>query len=352
MSLKMFRNLIEALERHEKLKFGLDRDFSSFSTMIDMSKIYDSESLLRELYKRNTDEMNESRNKKIIFEYLSAKKNGEVTLLYKEPEQNELFDLDYVYEHSYGGSGGAQISGTFKKRSDEEMANRGYFDYRITLRNSSDITTDEAVSFVDTLVSEANKRNLNLRMKDLWEADAVILYCDVEDLYGTVRLLEDLTNEKIYGSLVSNATKHFGEIQAFSASLRDDSYYGIAMAHSEGSFDNQVGRLTGYYGGNPGNTFGGYMEDGLNSIYDSLMNKYNGDSSKITVDEMYDKFIKYHRKYMLGDTLSDIPLWMNRRNYNDFCSKVNINNNINDNKMLSNGFYIPTDMEDERPKHR
>lgn len=350
MTLKLSKNLIQALKKNEDISFSLDKN-NSILENIDLSKIKDSETLLRELYKRNTNQMNATRNKLIISEYLASRKNGEKSFLYKETKQNNNFDLDYVSRYSHGGSGGKIISGTFKKRTNKEMANRGYFDYRITIRNSPNITTEEAINFVDTLVREANKRNLNLRMKDLWEADAIILYCDVEDLYNTVKMLEDLTNEKEYGSLVSNATSHFGPVQAFSATISNNSYYGIAMAHSEGSFSNQNGRLVGYYGENPGNTFGGYIEDNiLNVSYDILLKKYNGNSDKISVDEMYNEMIKQHKEYMLGDKLSleDIPLWMNRRNYNDYCLK----NKQSNNKMLNNGFYIPLEEDLTRKKYR
>lgn len=111
----------------------------------------------------------------------------------------------------------------------------------------------------------------------------------------------------------------------FSAALSDDSYYGIAMAHSEQSFGSKPSKIVGSYGGGYVNTFGSYIEEeGLEVVYNNLLQKYNGDANKITVDEMYDGLIKQHKKYMLGDSESpiDIPLWMNRRNYTDFIGTI------------------------------
>ena len=295
---------------------------------ININNVHNTDELLNKLVECNSLIMNESRDKKSIADYLEKKKKGNKDYM-RCPFQNDNVDLDFLYKNTFNDNGsGIQISGKEKRLSPSEQMVRGCFDYRITMRNSNDITTEEAINFINTLVSEARKRGLSLRAKNYWEADAFILYCDKEYLYGTVKLLEDLSDGNKYGETVSNATKHFGALQPFSAALRNDSYYGISMAHSELAYGDET-RIKGFYGAF-GDTFNGYIEKALKNVYVGLRGKYNGNADMIDVDEFYNELVKYHKKYMLGDVDKDIPLWMNRRNYIEYM--------LNSNKNQTNGF--------------
>lgn len=295
---------------------------------IDINNVHNTDELLNELFECNSLIMNEIRDKKSIADYLEKKKKGNKDYM-RCPFKNVNVDLDFLYKNTFNDNGsGIQISGKERKLSPSEQRVRGCFDYRITMRNSNDITTEEAISFINTLVSETNRRGLSLRAKNYWEADAFILYCDKEYLYETVKLLEDLSDSNIYGETVSNATKHFGALQPFSASLRNDSYYGISMAHSELAYGDET-KIKGSYGAF-GDTFNGYIEKALDNVYAKLCGKYNGNADMIDVDEFYNELVKYHKKYMLGGVNKDIPLWMNRRNYVEYM--------LNSNKNQTNGF--------------
>lgn len=274
--------------------------------------------LLINLYKNNNNADNISSIKEDLKKFLEFKKthdNG--SFMYQE--NNTYRDRSNVINQTFNDNGnGIQISGQETKYSNQELEQRGKFDYRITLRNSDKITDEEAIAFINTLVKEANNRNLNIRAKNYWEQDALILYCDTQELENIILLLEDLSKNPNYGELVNNATKHFGPRQPFSITPATDSYYGISMAHCELEYGKKPTYLSGTYG-QAINTFNSYMDNMLNTAYNDLLNKYNGNKDRITVEEIYQTLVDYHKKYMLGDKNSNesIPLWMNRRNYNE-----------------------------------
>lgn len=266
-----------------------------------------------------------------IKKFLEFKKYSNSSFMYSY--QLNFKDRSNVIRNTFNDEGsGIQISGTEKEYTKEELSKRGKFDFRITLRNSNEITDEEAIAFIKTLVSEANDRKLNLRAKNYWEQDAFILYCDMNDLGGTVKLLNDLANNKKYGELVNSATKHFGEKQPFSVAPNANSYYGIAMAHCELPYNQKPMFLSTTYG-QAVDTFNGYIDTALNTVYSQLSNKYNNDKTKINAEEMWRELNNYHKKYMVGNEASNsnIPLWMNGRNYKEL--KENIAEKTNNNTI-------------------
>ena len=345
MILIMSANLREMLARREN--FALDKSGID-GTKINIDEIKDSDELISKLLVTNSLANNEARDKAAIARYLRLRSMGINGMHHYLPPLNPNMNVNKAVK--YGDEGGIIISGREKKYLSEELRTRGKFDYRITMRGSSEMVTGEALAFTDTLVAEANKRNLTIRMKDPWTHDAVILYVDKEDLLGTVKMLEDLKNTNKYGKLVSDATKHFGDSIAFGAVIGDNNYYGISMAHSELEYGRGPSKLMGYYGGGFGNTFGSYMEsECVDKTYDYLLNKYNGDVSKITIDEMYDGIVRRHHKYMMGSYDTDLPLWMNRRNYQE-AKKIDYNKVVG---KRPTGFYIPDDYDlDDNIKRR
>ena len=350
MELKMSSNIKRMLDGKENFvldKSGIDNN------VINLAELRDSDELIAKLMATNSLTANERRDKMAIQRYLELKKQGIKSMHYYFPQPNAKMNIFEAIQ--YGDESGMMISGHEKAYTPLELQSRGKFDYRITMRGSSEIITEEAKAFTNAVVSEANKRNLNIRMKDPWTHDAVILYIDKEELLETVKMLEDLKDATRYGELVSRATQHFGPTIAFGAVVNSDNYYGISMAHSELQYGREPSKLMGSYGGGFGNTFGRYMEDEcLDKAYDELSSKYNGDISRITVDEMYPMIIKKHREYMLGDKANDdIPLWMNRRNYLD-AKKIVLNKEPRltgtllrqiEEKKKKSGFYIPTDFD-------
>jgi hypothetical protein len=331
MCLILSKNLQRLLERESISleKSGID------TGDINLSLVSDSDELISKLVNSNSLYANESRDKESIARYIELRKMGFRSMHYYFEGAGSNMDVSKASRYD----GGAVISGE-EHFTQEELKNRGKYDYRITMRGSSKTSTEEALAYVDSLIREANNRNLNLRMKDQWAHDAVILYVNQEELLATVKMLEDLKTDTSYGTLVQDAIKHFGPVMPFSATISKDSYYGIGMAHSEGQYGKTESKLRGFYGGNYGNTFGGYVEDiCLEPTYDSLLAKYNGDASKITVDEMYNGAVNRHKMYMLGNTNENIPLWMNRRNYTDY---KNMKRKSNEEM---NGFRRATDFD-------
>ncbi len=338
MGLIFSKNLQGLLERENVSlsKSGID------TTNIDLSSIRSSDELISRLVSTNSLFANEERDKKSIERYLELRNMDILSMLYYFEGPGDNMDLAKASRYD----GGAVISGE-EHFTQEQLLSRGKYDYRITMRGSNKISTEEALAYVDALIREANNRKLNIRMKDQWTHDAVILYVNQEELLSTVRMLEDLRNDTSYGTLVQDAIKHFGPIMPFGATISKDSYYSIGMAHSEGEFGKVSSQLRGSYGGNFGNTFGGYIEDTcLAPTYDSLLAKYNGDASKITVDEMYNGAVNRHKMYMLGNTNENIPLWMNRRNYTDY---KNMKRKSNEEM---NGFRRATDFDLESSVHK
>ena len=360
MGLIMSNNLKRAIAGNEKLvldKKGLDNSY------INLDEFRNSDELIAKLMITNSLVANEKRDKMMIQKYLELKSHGIKSMHYYFPQPNANMDIKKAVQ--YGDESGIMISGHEKQYTPQELSSRGKFDYRITMRGSSEMVTEEARAFTNAVVKEANRRNLNIRMKDPWTHDAVILYIDKEELLETVKMLEDLKDIDKYGELVSGATKHFGPTIAFGAVVNDDNYYGISMAHSELRYGREPSKLMGSYGGGFVSTFGRYIEDEcLDKVYNELLVKYNGDISKITVDEMYPMVVKKHREYMLGDKANDnIPFWMNRRNYLDaknmhFSKDTKqIVSEVTEQKeeKRKKGFYIPTDFDlddNQNGRHR
>lgn len=275
--------------------------------------------LIQLLYDKSMEEDRVIRDMNAVKNYLQYRQYSNNGFMYAYDDawlNNTVLNGPKVLEQTPNGDGGAMISGEEKPLSSEERKYRSIFDYRITIRNSDKITTDEAIAFVNSLIKESKERKLTLRAKNYWETDAFILYCDQDNLYGTVEMLNDLAHNQKYGELVNRATKHFGDIQPFAGYL-EGAYYGIAFAHPEGEYG-KVSITTGSFGNaGMGGTFNGYMDFVLDSVYSALLEKYGGDTNKISVDEMYDGIRKYHSVYMFGNVDMDCPLFMNRRNYNE-----------------------------------
>lgn len=321
MKLIMSDNLRKMMEREQG--FVIEKN-GLINSNINIDMLSSSDELIEELMKRNSISNNEIRDKEAILNYLNLRNSGFNSAHYYFEGNNS--NMDTAKASKYGDEAGVMISGVERRYSPEELSMRGKFDYRITMRGSNKMTTEEALAFTDTLVREARLRHLNVRMKDPWTHDAVILYVYQDELLEVVKLLEELRNSHKYGDLVESATNHFGKIIPYSATVNDEAYYGISMAHSELRYNDSPRRLMGSYGGGFGDTFGSYIENVcLNKTYDELISKYHGDKNKITVNEMYQGLIIKHKNYMLGNSESDIPLWMNRRNYMD--AKKNIREN-------------------------
>ena len=234
---------------------GTGRKASS-PAKVDLKQIHNSDELLDALYDSNSMKNNEARDKKIVQKYLDAEKAGKRTEDFMFQQGHTNYNVgDVIVDNTvHTDSWGSVISGDphYYTSAELKAMGRGQADYRITFKNSTEITADEGIAFVNTFVEEANKRGLNLTAKNLWESDALILYLEQSELADTVELLEDLKSNPKYGKLVNDATKHFGEVQPFSATVGEDSYYGIAMGQQEPSAYwskyNNGGRASDIYG--------------------------------------------------------------------------------------------------------
>lgn len=270
--------------------------------------------------------------------YIDSKEKGKNT-------NNAVYGIDDQFLSEYGSKfnaaeylshtfndGGSGITITYNEPkgsslSLEERKYRAHHDFRITLRSTKDLSTEEAISFTKAVINEANKRGLALGAKNFLEHDFLILYLDKEHLSDMIDILEKLKDESKFGMLVSNATKHFGNIQPFSATISDSPYYGISMAHPEprAGFES---RLSSFYGATgEGATFNGYMSKIVDDAYDNLIKT----NKKVNPENLYDEIVKQHNLYMLGVEQSDLPLWMNRRNYMEY--KNNIAHELSNNEF-------------------
>lgn len=316
MNSRLKGDLIEKNNIQKSYEFFRTPNYNDLGNSRSEESLY----LLRRLCENSQAPNEILKDKQSIAQFLDFKKNGGTNFMYNG-YSNPNFDTEFVLENTFNDNiSGVQISGEANNYSKSDLSNRGEFDYRITFRNSDKITKEEAVAFINTLVKEANEREISLRAKNIWESDAFILYCDTDYLADTVKLLNDLATDKKYGELVNSATRHFGPKQPFSIAPNDNSYYGISMAHCELAANQTRGY--DFNGGGSVDTFNGYMERALNNVYGNLYNKYGGNISSISVDEMYQGLINYHHKYMFGDNKveNNCPLWLNRRNYQELNS--------------------------------
>ena len=135
-----------------------------------------------------------------------------------------------------------------------------FLNYRLTLRNSPNLKNeDESIYkiYVETIC------------KVLFEmSDGIIFYVDKNNLFGVVKLLEDLKNREVYGNKVANAIKNFGHTQPFSATLDDDSYYSIAPHGFEPPVNSKIKSTLG---GGLIHTFNSYFDEAMQKIYKKVL---------------------------------------------------------------------------------
>ena len=280
----------------------------------DIDDIKDSDEFLELLSEENSIYNNTERDLKRIQEFINAKKNNNIdSFMYKESYGENSVDgwLIQTSVDPTKSSNAFIISNTGNLPESDSIVN-----YRITLRNSKNLVTNDVLAFIQAFQNEAKQRKTYIRCKVIFEqADGIIFYTDKENLLETVKILEDLKNEQKYGANVINAIKNFGRTQPFAATLGDDAYYSIAMRGTEP----KSSRLKSTIGGGLSETFNEYMNDILNQAYNHLLSKYNNDANRITATELYDEIIAYHTQRMgVGET---IPLWMNNRIYQELKSK-------------------------------
>ncbi len=275
----------------------------------------DPNTFLEYLYSRNNTYSNYERDINNIQRYLEYRLNeNDADFMYNETKIHDNVNskaIQFAVDET-------KSSDAFNISDSKNMRPESFskINYRITLRNSPYLKTNELIEFIKAFKKEANNRDLFVNCKVLFEAsDGIIFYVDKNSLPGAVKLLEDLKNESVYGTQVSNATKSFGDIQPFSATLSDDSYYSIAMHGVEP--DNP--RILSTRGGGLINTYNGHMDNCLKYVYDKLLAKHNQEPSKIKPNEMYESLIEYHQRKMKVD--EKIPLWMNNRIYTEIKEK-------------------------------
>ncbi len=213
-------------------------------------------------------------------------------------------------------------------------------DYRITFKSDVELTTDEAIAFVNTLIEEANREGLALRAKNAavgsGESDFLILYLDEENLGKTVDLLERLKDGQKYGELVSNATKHFMASQPFTATVGENPYYGVSMANAGRNSASTIS-----FSNRPISTFNQWIDILVERAYSSLIDS-GLTPDTITANSLYNEMLKLHSGYM-GSSNSEIPLWMNASNYNETINQLeseHINSATNtDSTFIDNVIY-------------
>jgi hypothetical protein len=280
---------------------------------VDLGSMQNSDELLEYLVSKNSPQNNKDRDLQSIQKYINGKRNNTFNnFMYEESvARNGVNPMDVQYSVDPSKSSDAFIiSGVGEKPLNESAIN-----YRITLRNGAGLNNNDVKAFMQTFQREAQKRNIYVRCKVLFEqSDGIVFYVDKNNLLEIVKLLEDLKNANVYGQEVTNAINNFGAVQPFSATMDKDSYYGIAMHGAESS-----SRLISTRGGGLASTFNQYMDSSLNNAYNSLLAKYGNDASKITAEELYNYIMINHRDRMHVE--GDIPLWMNNRIYNDLGSK-------------------------------
>lgn len=342
------KNIVHNEEKQDegkKSEFDFDQD-------VNISMFRDSNELIEYLRQKSLSKSNIEWDKKVLSLYLEfIKINGiDGGLGYKDIfDVGENYDYAEIISNSFddGGSGRSLISNSRRRYTKKQLMEmqRSNWDFRITLNNSSSIETSKAIKYVNVLVDECQKRNIDIRMKNYWERDAIILYCYSDQLHSVVELLEDLTNEKKYGEDVSSVTKQFGPRKPFTIGLNNDSYYGISMYSNE----LEIGQSPTFYSdyGYVKSTYSEYSTEFLKNAYEKLLDKYDGDNSKITVDEFYNEILKYHKRYMFGDenASENIPLWMNRRNYKEL---VDLGVDISFESILDkkNNDFVEEDLSD------
>ena len=292
------------------LRRPTDLDSTSEKKPIDVN-YNDPNEFLDYLYHNNGVNSNYARDIRSIQRYLEYKKNNSGTNFLFE-ESIGYNDINPVAIQNAVDTTNSSDMFTISDSIEMKPESARTVNYRISLRNSDSIKTDEMIEFITTFKREANRRKLYIGCKVLFDSsDAIVFYVDKNNLPGTIKLLEDLKDGRTYGEKVSKAINSFGHVQPFSATLYDESYYSIAM-HGAEPVDP---RIISTRGGGLINTFNEYIDYALEDIYRKLLTKYNNDASRILPEEIYNCLLKYHQARMKTD--EPIPLWMNNRIYKE-----------------------------------
>ncbi len=221
----------------------------------------------------------------------------------------DIQDSDELLEMLYDENSIENIMG-------RDPPNDSDVNYRLVLRNSPSLKSEDVIAFLQAFQNEAQKRRTYIRCKvRLDQSDGIILYTDIENLLEAVKILEGLRNEQKYGNKVNNAIRNFGGPQPFSATLGDNPYYSIAMRGVEPSSS----RIKSSLGGGLLKTFNQYVDEVLEFSYKRLLEKNGNDANKIIAIELYEEMLAYHTQKM--DVGEKIPLWMNNRIYKELKSK-------------------------------
>ena len=280
----------------------------------DLLDIQDSDELLEMLYDENSIENIMGRDLKSLEEYIEAKRHSDVNdYMYREPASSNAED-SYIIQSAVDPTRSVDafsISGTGVVPPNDSDVN-----YRLVLRNSPSLKSEDVIAFLQAFQNEAQKRRTYIRCKmRLDQSDGIILYTDIENLLEAVKILEGLRNEQKYGNKVNNAIRNFGGPQPFSATLGDNPYYSIAMRGVEPSSS----RIKSSLGGGLLKTFNQYVDEVLEFSYKRLLEKNGNDANKITAIELYEEMLAYHTQKMgVGEK---IPLWMNNRIHKELKSK-------------------------------
>ena len=206
-------------------------------------------------------------------------------------------------------------------------------DYRITIQNSNLIKYEDVVNFIREFHRKTNGMPYCLKLRP-GDSDLLILYVKATDLSKTVNILDSISNE---------LTKNFGVRKPFTVSMDYNSFYGISsyVYNSVTRFQGDLKR--------GGRTHSVHTGDLLDKAYNNLYMKYNSDISKITNIEMYEEMLRLHKLHFGFDVNENIPLWMNKDNY-ELCkvNGINFNNKFNKAKELSNESRIISTFKNDR----
>lgn len=186
------------------------------------------------------------------------------------------------------------------------------YDYRITLSNSNNICFSDIQYLMNAFNLKAKEKGIAYGLKFEPDAtDLLILYFRENTLENAVNILEDLkNNDNTFAQIVNK----LGKQKPFTSSINDNSFYGVSMGTSRIVNNNFKGFLA------IGKTFTEYIADLIDKAYINLLNKY-GSLEKITPIEMYEMMVLIHKNNYGFSLNEDVPLWMNKDNYEKYCKK-------------------------------
>lgn len=192
------------------------------------------------------------------------------------------------------------------------FVNLNQYDYRITFSNSKNISFSDMQYLINAFNLNAKSNGIDYGLKFEPNAtDLMIIYLREENLELAVNILENLKRTDIKFNEIVN---RLGSQKPFTSSVSGNSFYGVSMGTSRLVPSN----LRGFFA--IGKTYTEYIGDLMDKAYTSLLNKY-GVNEKITSVELYDIMSLIHKNNYGFSHFENIPLWMNRDNYENYCKK-------------------------------